>query len=734
MDFRLRRVESKDVIEMDLTKSVFPPVIEESEACMEQVINAIKKARKADRIVLIGRRIREYDESLTEMLSEIAAASEKINIPSEQIRPPGAEIGAEWVDFVKALARTIVRDPVGAYVELKREKRWQEIEYEREASEVNAKFRLKYVKILEEFVKIFEGLSLIQKTRIFLEGYKVGDRSIYRRVLHPGVRPNFTFTKLMAQYPAGEEIDSYKVGDAEVTLIERPGQVRTFYHLLPPEFKLSDVEYNIVEKLKERLMIYKPKSDELIDPDTIRDAVRNIAEDMLKEEETRHGIKLDIPKLSGIITRETVGFGILEILLSDPKVQDLSINAPLTNPIFIYHADAEDCESNIYPTVEETQAWAARLRLLSGRPLDESNPVLDTQIEFGDIRARVAAITQSLSPFGLSFSIRRHRARPWTLPLFIKEGMLSPMAAGLLSFFIDGARTILVAGTRGAGKTSLLQSMMVEIMRRYRVITIEDTLELPVRGFMKMGYNIQSLKVQSPIIPVASEITAEGGIRTSLRLGDSALIVGEVRSREALALYEAMRIGALANVVAGTIHGDSPYGVYDRVVNDLGVPKTSFKATDIIMVANPIKTADGLHKARRVVGLTEVRKHWEDDPLREKGFVDLMKYDAKNDSLVPTSVLTDGESEIVNAIASRVKDWVGDFDAVWENIELRAKLKKRLVDVAEATGKFSILEADFVVAANDMFHLIEGQVKEEVGYPDSAEVYARWDKWLKDSL
>ncbi len=734
MKFKLRRVGGKNILEMDLTEVSFPPVIEESEACMEQVVLALRKARKVDRVVLIGRRIREYDEAQTRMLMEVAELSGKLSIPRNEIRAPGCELGEDWVRFVGALARTVVRDPVGAYVELRRERRWQEIEYERDESEADAKCRLRYIKLLNRLQEEFEKLRIISLTQRFLDGYKVGDRTIYRRVFRPGVRPNFTFTKLHAQYPPGEEVDSYKIGDAEVTIIRVPGKVRMFYHLLPPEFKLSEVEYNIIEEIKERLMAYKPKSEELIEPEATRNTIQNIAEDMLREREKEGRIRLDRKKLVDIIVRETVGFGVLELLLQDDRIQDIAINAPLRNPIYVYHADVEDCETNIYPTVEETQAWAARMRLMSGRPLDESNPVLDTEIEFGDIRARVAAITRSLSPFGLSFSIRRHREKPWTLPLFIKNRMVSPLAAGLLSFFVDGARTMLVAGTRGAGKTSLLQSLMVEIMRRYRIITVEDTLELPVRFFMNMGYNIQPLKVQSPIVPVGSELSAEAGIRTSLRLGDSALIVGEVRSKEAQALYEAMRVGALANVVAGTIHGDSPYGIYDRVVNDLKVPKTSFKATDIALIANPIRSADGLHRFRRVIQITEIRKHWEEDPLREKGFVDLMKYDAQKDMLVPTSTLLDGESEIINSIASRVKEWVGNFDAVWENIELRAKTKKRLVDVAGAAGKPGLLEAEFVVRANDMFHLFEEEVREELGAADSQEIFARWDRWLRSQI
>lgn len=734
VSFRIRKVGGKNVLEMDLTKAPFPPVIEESEACMEQVILAIRKVRKVDRIVLIERRIREYDEEQTAMLVEIANLLDRFRIPEERIRPSGLPIGKDWVEFVRGIARLVIRDPIGAYVELKRERRWQEIELEREVYAEYARYRKNFIKILDELIGALESTRLIQLVKPFIEGHKVGDRTIYRRVFRGAVRPNFTYTKLLAQYPPGEEIDSYKVGEAEVTIIKRPGHVRLFYHMLPPEFKLSEVEYGIVEKIKNALVAYKPKTEELVDPEMIRQSVYNIAIDMIKEEEEERGIKLDRKKLADIITRETVGFGILELLLMDDRIQDITINAPLMNPIFVYHADAEDCETNIYPTLEETQAWAARLRLMSGRPLDESNPVLDTEIEFGDIRARVAAITKPLSPFGLSFALRRHRAKPWTLPLFIKYKMLSPLAAGLLSFLVDGARTILIAGTRGAGKTSLLQSLMVEIMRRYRIITVEDTLELPVRYLMRLGYNIQSLKVRSPIVPVETELDAAAGIRTSLRLGDSALIVGEVRSYEALALYEAMRVGALANVVAGTIHADSPYGVYDRVVNDLKVPKTSFKATDIILVANPIKSPDGLHKYRRVVQIAEVRKHWEEDPIREKGFVDLMKYDAKKDELVPTSVLLDGESEIINSIAGRVREWVGNFDAVWKNIELRARIKERLVEVAEATGKFELLEADFVVRANDMFHLLEEEVREELGAAEPAEIFARFDRWLRAQL
>jgi len=242
------------------------------------------------------------------------------------------------------------------------------------------------------------------------------------------------------------------------------------------------------------------------------------------------------------------------------------------------------------------------------------------------------------------------------------------------------------------------------------------------------------MKVAAALTKGSSEVPADEGIRTTLRMGDSALIVGEIRSKEALALYEAMRIGALANVVAGTIHGDSPYGVFDRVVNDLQVPRTSFKATDIIVVANPIKSADGLHRWRRVTQITEVRKHWEQDPLLENGFVDLMKYSSITDQLEPSDDLINGESEILKSIAGNVKDWAGNWDAVWDNILLRTKIKEALVNLSEKVNMPSLLEAEFNILANDHFHRISDKIKEEVGDLDSKRIFFDWNEWLKRSV
>ncbi|MBL7160223.1 MAG: Flp pilus assembly complex ATPase component TadA, partial [Candidatus Aenigmarchaeota archaeon] len=261
-------------------------------------------------------------------------------------------------------------------------------------------------------------------------------------------------------------------------------------------------------------------------------------------------------------------------------------------------------------------------------------------------------------------------------------------------------------------------------------ILAHNTLELPMDSLRALNYNVTQLKSRSVITQVETEMPADEALRTALRLGDSALIVGEVRSLEAKALYEAMRIGALSNVVAGTIHGESAYGVFDRVVNDLEVPKTSFKATDIIPICKMLRSADGLHRFRRMTEITEVRKEWSDEPVKEGGFVNLMEYSGKEDRLKPTDTLLNGESEILNRIASNVREWSGNWEAVWENINLRAKMKAEMLRLSEQLKKPGLIEADWVVHCNQQYHLIEEKVREEIGHPDPSRVWEDWKRWF----
>lgn len=726
------------------------PSIEEDPLCMAKTAEIMISSPNITKIIFNQKHDYEYEYDQVRLLLDIAKLYKKLikqkelfsfqamnELVSEQNK---YSLSSRYSEVHELIFNYLLKDPIGCYVELKRILRREKIEIEKEFDPGFLSARTNYIKLIEYLIGSLEATNIIQITIPYLAGFKVGDREIYRKIFHPMIKPDFMFTKIMATYPKdAEEIMNYNVGDTEVIIFKLQDSVQYLYHITPPEFKLSEEKYEILDMARKILSEHKPEEQDFVNPERMREVFYNVGSDLLEELCNYKGINIkpdELEELTQILIRYTVGFGLIEILLKDENVQDVTINSPTgQSPIFLVHSIYDECKTNILPSISDAESWASKLRMLSGRPLDEANPILDTDIEIpGVANARVGVISKPLNPTGIAYAFRRHRDKPWTLPLFIKLRMISPLGAGLLSFLIDGNRTLLVAGTRSAGKSSLLGSIMVDIMRKYRIITIEDTLELPGPSLRKLGYNIQAMKVASSLSRGTSEVPADEGIRTTLRLGDSALIVGEVRSTEAKALYEAMRVGALANVVAGTIHGDSPYGVFDRVVNDLEVPRTSFKATDIIVVANPIRSADGLHRWRRVTQITEVRKDWEEDPSREKGFVDLMKYNSKTDMLEPTDDLLNGDSEILKSIAANVKDWAGNWDAVWENIMLRAQIKEEIVKASNAEKNEEMLEAQFVIKCNDQFHKISDKVKDQTGKLDSKRIFFEWKEWLKTEI
>jgi hypothetical protein len=152
------------------------------------------------------------------------------------------------------------------------------------------------------------------------------------------------------------------------------------------------------------------------------------------------------------------------------------------------------------------------------------------------------------------------------------------------------------------------------------------------------------------------------------------------------------------------------------------------------VVCNPVKTPDGLRSMKRVVQLAEVRKHWTKDPEEEGGFVDLLKYNVEKDDLEPSEELVNGDSEIIKNIAAGVKGWAGNWDAVYDNILLRAKIKKEIVDVAKKTGNDNILESGFNVLSNGSFHKISDKIRQEIGLPLSERVFPEWQKWLNEEI
>ncbi len=699
---------------------------------------------EAVKIVLAEVYERVYEETQTRMLMEIANFSQKLAIEGIWSYNHLGKTSRECEQFFPERHQIIVRiandlisyDPLLAYLSLLQELRKEE-EKMKQSPPLYVSCTEPYIATLVELKNRFETMLLIIRAKkILTELQAVPETTqIYKSLFEADIKPSFIGSKLsFAGIENFDLLDEYSVKESSVQILADPDKVEKLYYINPPEYSLAPDQYFVLSKTREIVATYKPGRTSLSTVATSRRYFERLYESTIKEVAAFNYIQLtseDMSSLSKVVARYTVGYGILEILLNDRKITDIYIDSPIgMKPIYIVHADFGQCQTNISFTENEANALISKLRAMSSRPFDEAHPVLD--FDLADLETRVAVIGPPLTPSSYGFAFRLHKTTPWTLEQFIDVSFISPLASGLLSFLIDMQTTTLVVGSRGSGKTSLLQALMLEIPQNTRIITSEDTLELPVTYMQEIGFNIQRMKTKSAISVSKSdtEVDPAEALRTALRLGDSAIVVGEVRSKEAKVLYEAMRVGAAGNVVLGTIHADSAYSVWDRVVNDLGVPTTSFKATDLVVVARPIRFKGSLKRARRITEITEIKKFWNEDPLREGGLLDLMKYDAAKDSL---ELLEDNlkESDLFQKIQKTSGLTIND---IWAEIRLRGNAKLFLVEQKNANDLKVLLEADHTSHANNKLMLMREEMLEENGKLDYDQLLGQWKNWVTTTL
>lgn len=731
----------KRVLVIDCRNAPYIPSFADDRNARFQVLKTLSEV-EADLVVLAEVYERVYDEQQTKMLAEIAALYTKFEVDGvwsyAHLGDPALEsekdFGERHNSIVRITHDEILFDPIMAYMLLLRE---IEREKNRLASVPKEQQATVYYKTLLDIKAAFDATELVRNARALLSKLEKMPETnqLYRAFFEAQVKPSFIGSRLVFEEEEKLELlDEYSVKDATVQVYKHPNKTEKLYFINLPEYSLTPEKYFLVSKTKEVVATYAPGRASLSSIAKSRRYFERVYQSTMKDISRKEKVEVsneDIISLSQVVARYTVGYGVLEVLLSDRRLTDIYIDAPIGDKlIYVVHSEWGQCQTNIIYTQDEADAFVSKMRAMSGRPFDEAHPVLD--FDLPDLDTRVAAISPPLSPDGTAFAFRLHKTTPWTLAQFIDVKYLSPLAAGMLTFFIDSQATLLVTGSRGSGKTSLMSALMLEILQSSRVICQEDTLELPVEYMKSIGFNIQRLKTRSPIgaSQETNEVAPEEALRTALRLGDSALVIGEVRSKEARTLYEAMRIGAAGNIVMGTIHGDSAYSVWDRVVNDLEVPNTSFKATDVVVVARPIRFKGSIERHRRVVQITEVKKHWKEDPEEEGGLLDLMSYNAKKDDL---ELVEDNLKE--SDLFSRVSSQTGlKIDEIWKGIRMNAESKSYLVALKNEHKVPELLEAEHTVIANNKLVLLKEEQLEEFGSVDYDEALGKWKNWVKTYL
>lgn len=311
----------------------------------------------------------------------------------------------------------------------------------------------------------------------------------------------------------------------------------------------------------------------------------------------------DIESLVRELIDELTGYGPLQGLLADDKVDDILVNGAGN----IYIERGGKLQQTEFRFIDDSHVLRVIQKILAplGRRLDESNPMVDARLPDG---SRVNAIIPPLSLDGPCLSIRKFRKEPLRASDMLAYGTFSEEILEFLCAAVEARCNILISGSTGAGKTTLLNILTRYIDESQRIVTIEDAAELQLDHA-----HVVRLETRPPNIEGDGEVTARDLVRNVLRMRPDRIVLGEIRGLEVLDMLQAMNTGHEGSM--STLHANSGRDALSRLGMLCGL--AAFKgAEDMLkeMIASAIdlvvhvgRMPDGRRKVTQVLELIGVQ-------------------------------------------------------------------------------------------------------------------------------
>ncbi|MBI1748435.1 MAG: CpaF family protein [Acidobacteria bacterium] len=362
----------------------------------------------------------------------------------------------------------------------------------------------------------------------------------------------------------------------------------------------SDSYQELKSRLHQRLLEKVPYDETLrmTSRAAVADAIYPVVEGFLLEENVPLSL-LERERLLDDLVNELFGLGPLQVLMDDPSITDILVNDYRT---IYFERRGKLIRSNLsFRDNQHLLMIIDRIVTAVGRRLDDNMPMVDARLPDG---SRVNAIIPPLAFRGPALSIRRFGREPLSADDLLANHSLSPAMLEVLKAAVRGRLSILISGGNGTGKTTLLNMLASFIPDTERIITIEDTAELRLSR-----EHVISLETRSANIEGQGAITPRHLVINSLRMRPDRIIVGEVRSDEAIDMLQAMNTGHEGSM--GTVHANTPRDALTRLetmvgMSDLHIPQKSIRryiASAINLVIQVSRMADG---TRKIVTISEI--------------------------------------------------------------------------------------------------------------------------------
>ena len=294
------------------------------------------------------------------------------------------------------------------------------------------------------------------------------------------------------------------------------------------------------------------------------------------------------------------GFGMLDSIIKDDTITEVMINGP--ENVFIEQNGRLFKLDKQFESQRKLEDIIQRIVGLAGREVNQANPICDTRLPDG---SRVNVVLPPVALCGPTVTIRKFSKDPMTIEKLIEYGSITREIADKLEILVKAKYNIFISGGTGSGKTTFLNALSNYIPKDERVITIEDSAELQIKGVE----NLVSLETRNANTAGAGEITIRDLIKSSLRMRPERIVVGEVRGGEALDMLQAMNTGHDGSLSTG--HANSVHDMLSRLETmvlqgSAGLPLEAIRqqiasAVDIIIHLSRLRD-----KSRKTMEICEV--------------------------------------------------------------------------------------------------------------------------------
>ncbi|HYK92418.1 MAG TPA: type II/IV secretion system ATPase subunit [Thermoplasmata archaeon] len=370
------------------------------------------------------------------------------------------------------------------------------------------------------------------------------------------------------------------------------------YEVIEPQ--LSRHERELVSHLKETLTKIMGAEVGTLSASDKRTYLRGEVEQYLRTRQISLS-PLSTERIVYYIVRDFVGYGPVDALILDPRVEDVSCDG-VEVPLFVFHGKFESVKTNIsFEDEDSLNSFIVALGQRCGKAVSVSNPILDGTTPEGH---RVqATYSREVTTRGASFTIRRFKERPFTPVDLVTTGSASEQMIAYFWLAAEQGESLIICGGPAAGKTSTLNAIALFIPPTSKIVSIEDTREvnLPHENWIP-GATRSGTGDRGPDGKAAGEVDMFDLVRAALRQRPNYIIVGEVRGKETYTMFQAMATG---HTTYSTMHADSVKSMVNRLENPpINTPRILLSALNNVIIQVQARTDKGV--VRRLKQVLEI--------------------------------------------------------------------------------------------------------------------------------